>query len=117
MWRRDPPGMRENILRNCPPSSRQLQPSTPKAQRRCTLPGQEEPWITDREVGPSWYAWLLELEEPEVGQDAAHRPGRPVADPDRECHSRPQVRRGVESSPLGALRRQRRLAGGAGAGA
>ena len=33
---------------------------------------------------------------------------------DRECHPRPQVRRGVESSPVGPLRRQRRLAGGAG---
>ena len=30
---------------------------------------------------------------------------------DRECHSRPQVRRGVEPSPLGPLPRQRRLAG------
>ena len=46
-----------------------------------------------------------------------HRPGR--GNPgtggrpspprrDRECHSRPQVRRGVEPSPLGPLRRQRR---------
>ena len=33
---------------------------------------------------------------------------------DRECHPRPQIRRGVESSPVGPLRRQRRLAGGAG---
>ena len=49
-----------------------------------------------------------------------HRPGR--GNPgtggrpspprrDRECHPRPQVRRGVEPSPLGALRRQRCLAG------
>ena len=38
--------------------------------------------------------------------------GRPSAPRrDRECHSRPQVRRGVEPSPLGALRRQRCLAG------
>ena len=30
---------------------------------------------------------------------------------DRECHTRPQVRRRAEPSPLGPLRRQRRLAG------
>ena len=36
---------------------------------------------------------------------------------DRECHTRPQVRRGAEPSPLGPLRRQRRLAGGTGDGA
>ena len=35
---------------------------------------------------------------------------------DRERHPRPQVRRGAEPSPLGPLRRQRRLAGGAGDG-
>ena len=54
-----------------------------------------------------------------------HRPGggnpgtggRPSAPRrDRERHSRPQVRRGTEPSPLRPLRRQRRLAGGAGAG-
>ena len=33
---------------------------------------------------------------------------------DRECHPRPQARCGVEPSPLGPLRRQRRLAGGTG---
>ena len=55
-----------------------------------------------------------------------HRPGR--RDPgtggrsspprrDRECDTRPQVRRRAEPSPLGALRRQRRLAGGTGDGA
>ena len=52
-----------------------------------------------------------------------HRPGggnpgtgcRPSAPRrDRERHPRPQVRRGVEPSPLGPLPRQRRLAGGAG---
>ena len=37
------------------------------------------------------------------------RPSAPRRD--RERHPRPQVRRGVESSPLGPLRRQRRLAG------
>ena len=37
-----------------------------------------------------------------------------AASRDRECHPRPQIRRGVESSPVGPLRRQRRLAGGAG---
>ena len=36
---------------------------------------------------------------------------------DRECDTRPQVRRRAEPSPLGALRRQRRLAGGTGDGA
>ena len=35
---------------------------------------------------------------------------------DRKRHPRPEVRRGAEPSPLGPLRRQRRLAGGAGAG-
>ena len=35
---------------------------------------------------------------------------------DRECDPRPQVRCGVEPSPLGPLRRQRRLAGGTGDG-
>ena len=51
-------------------------------------------FITDRD------GELLELE-------ADHRRhGR-----DRECHTRPQVRRRAEPSPLGPLRRQRRLAG------
>ena len=54
-----------------------------------------------------------------------HRPGRgdpgtggrpPPPRRDRERHPRPQVRRGVESSPLGPLRRQRRLSGGPGDG-
>ena len=49
-----------------------------------------------------------------------HRPGRGDARTggrpspprrDRECHPRPQARCGVEPSPLGPLRRQRRLAG------
>ena len=52
--------------------------------------------ITDRE------GETLELEG---------RPSPPRRD--RECHPRPQVRRGVESSPVGPLRGQRRLAGGA----
>ena len=34
-----------------------------------------------------------------------------AATPSRECHTRPQVRRRAEPSPLGPLRRQRRLAG------
>ena len=55
-----------------------------------------------------------------------HRPGRGDAGTggrsspsrrDRECNTRPQVRRGAEPSPLGPLRRQRRLAGGTGDGA
>ena len=54
-----------------------------------------------------------------------HRPGRGDARTggrpspprrDRECHPRPQARCGVEPSPLGPLRRQRRLAGGTGDG-
>ena len=40
----------------------------------------------------------------------------PLPRRDRERHPRPQVRRGTEPSPLGALRRQRSLAGGAGDG-
>ena len=36
---------------------------------------------------------------------------------DRECHPRPQVRRRAQPSPLGPLRRQRRLAGRPGDGA
>ena len=50
-------------------------------------------FITDRD------GELLELEGPSP-------PRR-----DRECHTRPQVRRRAEPSPLGPLRRQRRLAG------
>ena len=55
-----------------------------------------------------------------------HRPGRGDAGTggrsspsrrDRECDTPPQVRRGAEPSPLGPLRRQRRLAGGTGDGA
>ena len=55
-----------------------------------------------------------------------HRPGRGDAGTggrsspsrrDRERDTRPQVRRGAEPSPLGPLRRQRRLAGGTGDGA
>ena len=55
-----------------------------------------------------------------------HRPGRGDAGTggqsspsrrDRECHTRPQVRRGAEPHAVGALRRQRRLAGGTGDGA
>ena len=55
-----------------------------------------------------------------------HRPGRGDAGTggrsspsrrDRECDTRPQVRRGAEPSPLGPLRRQRRLDGGTGDGA
>ena len=55
-----------------------------------------------------------------------HRPGRGDAGTggrsspsrrDRECHTRPQVRRRAEPHAVGALRRQRRLAGGTGDGA
>ena len=49
-----------------------------------------------------------------------HRPGRgdpgtggrPPPPRRRECHPRPEVRRRTQPSPLGPLRRQRRLAGG-----
>ena len=51
-------------------------------------------FITDRD------GELLELE-------ADHRRHAEI----RECHTRPQVRRRAEPSPLGPLRRQRRLAG------
>ena len=47
-----------------------------------------------------------------IGVDQCSRP----SPPDRERHPRPQVRRRTEPSPLGALRRQRSLAGGAGDG-
>ena len=56
-------------------------------------------FITDRD------GEMLELEG---------RPSPPRRD--RECHPRPQARCGVEPSPLGPLRRQRRLAGGTGDG-
>ena len=55
-------------------------------------------FITDREGNPG----------------SGGRPSAPRRD--RECHPRPQVRRGVEPSPLGPLRRQRRLAGNTGDG-
>ena len=56
-------------------------------------------FITDRD------GELLELE---AGPSPPRR--------DRECHPRPQVRRRAEPSPLGPLRRQRRLAGRPGDG-
>ena len=46
--------------------------------------------------------------------ETGSRPSPPRRD--RERHPRPQVRRRTEPSPLGALRRQRSLAGGAGDG-
>ena len=51
------------------------------------------------------------------GRGDARTGGRPSPPRrDRECHPRPQARCGVEPSPLGPLRRQRRLAGGTGDG-
>ena len=51
------------------------------------------------------------------GRGDARTGGRPSPPRrDRECHPRPQVWCGVEPSPLGPLRRQRRLAGGTGDG-
>ena len=56
----------------------------------------------------SYHGFITDRENPGTG-------GRPSAPRrDRERHPRPQVRRGVEPSPLGPLPRQRRLAGGAG---
>ena len=58
----------------------------------------------------SYHGFITDRE----GETLASR-GRPSAPRrDRERHPRPQVRRGVEPSPLGPLPRQRRLAGGAG---
>ena len=68
-------------------------------------------------TGPLCQLQLSRLHHRPGGGDpgTGGRPSPPCRD--RERHSRPQVRRGVEPSPLGSLRRQRRLAGGAGAGA
>ena len=46
---------------------------------------------------------------------AGGRPSPPCRG--RECHPRPQVRRGTQSSPVSPFRRQRRMAGRPGAGA
>ena len=60
----------------------------------------------------SYHAFITDRD----GEDArtGGRPSPPRRD--RECHPRPQARCGVEPSPLGPLRRQRRLAGGTGDG-
>ncbi len=71
---------------------RRVQP-TPGSQLALFATYSYHSFITDREGG-----------HPETGG----RPSPPRRD--RECHPRPQVRRGVEPSPLGPLRRQRRLA-------
>ena len=61
--------------------------------------------------GPSWPS------SPPTVSRLHHRPGREMLEAggrpspprrDRECHPRPQARCGVEPSPLGPLRRQRR---------
>ena len=77
---------------------RRLKP-TPGSQLALFAKYSYHGFITDRD------GEMLELEA---------RPSPPRRD--RECHPRPQARCGVEPSPLGPLRRQRRLAGGTGDG-
>ena len=55
----------------------------------------------------SYHGFITDRDGETLELEADHRPRR-----DRECHPRPQARCGVEPSPLGPLRRQRRLAGG-----
>ena len=65
-------------------------------------------------VGPLRHLQLSWLHH-RPGRGDARTGGRPSPPRrDRECHPRPQARCGVEPSPLGPLRRQRRLAGGTG---
>ena len=59
----------------------------------------------------SYHGFITDREGKNPGTGGRPSPPRR----DRERHSRPQVRRRTQPSPLGALRRQRRLAGGAGA--
>ena len=62
----------------------------------------------------SYHAFITDREGETLELEADHR--RQGFRRDRERHPRPQVRRRAESSPLGPLRRQRRLAGGTGDG-
>ena len=59
----------------------------------------------------SYHGFITDRDGETLELEADHRPRR-----DRERHSRPETRRRTQPSPLGALRRQRRLAGGAGDG-
>ena len=60
----------------------------------------------------SYHGCITDREGETLGTGSRPSPPRR----DRERHPRPQVRRRTEPSPLGALRRQRSLAGGAGDG-
>ena len=61
----------------------------------------------------SYHAFITDRDGETLELEADHRRHRRG----RECHPRPEVRRGVEPSPIGPLRRQRRLASGPGDGA
>ena len=61
----------------------------------------------------SYHGFITDRGRGDAGTGGRSSPSRR----DRECDTRPQVRRGAEPSPLGPLRRQRRLAGGTGDGA
>ena len=71
-------------------------------------PGSQLALLTDY----SYHACITDREGDTLELEADHR--RPCRD--RERHPRPEVRRGPQSSSLGTLPRQRRLAGGAGHG-
>ena len=101
----------------------------PMSPRRLTLPFQSEAGrragAAHRPAGeadarfPAGPLRLLQLSwfHHRPGRGDARTGGRPSPPRrDRECHPRPQARCGVEPSPLGPLRRQRRLAGGTGDG-
>ena len=60
----------------------------------------------------SYHGFITDLDGEPLELEADQPPPRR----DRECDTRPQVRRRAEPSPLGPLRRQRRLAGGTGDG-
>ena len=60
----------------------------------------------------SYHGFITDRDGETLELEADHRRHRR----DRECDTRPQVRRRAEPSPLGPLRRQRRLAGGTGDG-
>ena len=66
----------------------------------------------------SYHGFITDRDGDRPGRGHPGTGGRPSPPRrDREHHPGPQVRRGVESFPLGALRRQRRLAGGPSDGA
>ena len=61
----------------------------------------------------SYHGFITDRDGETLELEADHRRHAEI----EECDTRPQVRRGAEPSPLGPLRRQRRLAGGTGDGA